>query len=205
MRAFALILSLIWAVFGVCSAAKAEEKPTVVFIGSSSIAKWETLEQDFPQYRVIKRGVEGGLLMPQLLEMIDTDVIPNKPNAVVIYGGENDLWGDNNSPVRSPDEVVGLLSSLKGKIHAQLPKTRIVYISIKPSPLRWRISSAIILSNLRIRLMCAADSRLRFVDVFVPMLNARAESDTDFFTEDKLHMNAAGYKIWKDAVTKALK
>src|SRR4051812_12790590 len=62
----------------------------VVFVGSSSIVKWTTLEKDFPTVPVIKRGFGGSELADSVF-YADRIVIPYHPRIVVVYAGDNDL------------------------------------------------------------------------------------------------------------------
>jgi lysophospholipase L1-like esterase len=171
----------------------------VAFMGSSSIARWNTLREDFPDpdMRPLKWGV-GATGLSDATEILPI-VIPYKPRVIVLYAGENNL--DSG---KTPKAVYEDFKVFVAKVHAALPDTRIVYISIKPSPLRWRIKDSIVSANAMIRSECAKDGRLRFADVYSRMLSEAGEPDPDLFVDDKLHMNDAGYRIWKDVVTPLL-
>src|SRR5690349_12444271 len=51
----------------------------VLFVGSSSIRMWCTLERDFPRRRVVNRGF-GGSEMADLLEYAPRVVLPYRPS-----------------------------------------------------------------------------------------------------------------------------
>src|SRR5688500_11038891 len=108
-------------------------RDAVVFIGSSSIVKWTSLEQDFPGVKVVNRGF-GGSQLEDSVFYVDRIVIPYRPRTVVLYAGDNDL----NSG-KTPETVHADFKKFAKRIHAKLPATRIVYIAIKPSPSRWKI------------------------------------------------------------------
>ena len=42
--------------------------------------------------------------------------------------------------------------------------------------------------------------KVEFIDVFTPMLDAQGQPREELFLPDRLHMNAAGYEVWKQAV-----
>ena len=42
--------------------------------------------------------------------------------------------------------------------------------------------------------------KVDFIDVFTPMLDAQGQPREELFLPDRLHMNAAGYEVWKQAV-----
>ena len=92
------------------------------------------------------------------------------------------------------------------KVHAALPETRIVYIAVKPSPSRWKLHEKFERTNALIAAACAKDpQRLRFVDVWHPMLDAKGEPRPELFMADMLHMKPAGYAIWTPLVAAQLK
>src|SRR5437899_1435335 len=55
----------------------------ILFIGSSSIRKWETLASDFAGYRVINRGF-GGSHLSDSVAFVERIVIPYKPKLVLL-------------------------------------------------------------------------------------------------------------------------
>lgn len=174
-------------------------RDAVVFVGSSSIVKWTTLEKDFPGTKVINRGFGGSELADSVF-YADRIVTPYHPRAVVVYAGDNDL-----NAGKSPEAVFADFKAFVAKVHAQLPQTRIVYIAVKPSPSRWKIKDKGLKTNALIAAECAKDKRLRFVDIWGPMLNEKGEPRPELFVKDMLHMSPAGYEIWTPLVAAALK
>lgn len=171
----------------------------VVFVGSSSILKWTSLEKDFPGLPVLNRGFGGSELTDSVF-YADRIVTPYKPRAVVVYAGENDLWAD-----QTPENVHDNFRAFCVKVHAVVPDARILFIALKPSPSRVRIRDKVILTNALIAADCAKDKRLVFVDVYTPMLDANGKDRPELFVDDMLHMKPAGYAVWTPAVAKALK
>ena len=39
-----------------------------------------------------------------------------------------------------------------------------------------------------------------YIDIFTPMLDASGQPDESLFVEDRLHMNRAGYALWREIV-----
>ena len=174
-------------------------KGGVLFIGSSSIVKWTTLAQDFPGVPVINRGFGGSELSDSVF-YADRIAIPYRPRVVVLYAGENDLQLG-----QTPAAVQASFRAFCAKIHAALPQTRIVYISIKASPSRAKITDKIVAANELIAAECRRDPRLTFADVFHPMLDAQGNPRPELFVKDLLHLNATGYAIWVPIVAPLLK
>src|SRR5436305_5469999 len=65
-------------------------KDAVLFLGSSSIRLWKTLEQDMPGMKVINRGF-GGSQVSDSVRYADRIVLPYRPKLIVFYAGDNDI------------------------------------------------------------------------------------------------------------------
>jgi lysophospholipase L1-like esterase len=85
-------------------------------------------------------------------------------------------------------------------VHAALPQTQIVFISIKPSIRRFPWIEQIKGANALVKQYCATHPHLTFVDIVPQMLGPDGKPRKELLVEDGLHMTAAGYKIWNDAV-----
>lgn len=170
----------------------------IVFVGSSSIVKWTSLEKDFPGLPVLNRGFGGSELADSVF-YADRVVIPYRPRMVVLYAGDNDLQAG-----KTPATVHADFKAFVAKIHAALPHAKIVYIAIKPSPSRWKINDKVTAANALIAAECARDKRLAFADIYRPMLDAQGQPRPELFVADMLHMNAAGYAVWGPVVAPLL-
>lgn len=171
----------------------------VVFVGSSSIVRWNTLQRDFPDVKAINRGFGGSELADSVF-YADRIVIPYRPRIVVVYAGENDLQNG-----RAPEAVHADFRAFVAKVHAALPLTRIVWIAIKPSPSREKIKDRVVQANALVAADCARDPRLAYADVYTPMLTTAGEMRPELFVQDRLHLNEAGYALWTPIVARHLK
>jgi len=172
----------------------------VLFVGSSSIRLWDNLEQQFKAAPVIVKRGFGGSRMKDCAAYLSRLVIPYKPRLVVVYAGENDL-----AEGRQPEQVLRSFATFVNGVRAELPKTRIAYVSIKPSIARARLLAQIRTTNALIKDYVASLNNAEFIDVFTPMLDQRGVPRAELFREDKLHMNAAGYALWQAAIAPSLK
>jgi lysophospholipase L1-like esterase len=172
----------------------------VVFVGSSSIRLWNGLEQQFHVAPVVINRGFGGSRMHDCAAYLSRLVIPYKPRTVVVYAGENDL-----AEGRSPEQVLRSVVAFVKGVREALPSTRIVYVSIKPSLARETMLAKIRAANALVKDYIRGVSNAEFVDVFTPMLDKQGKPRADLFRNDKLHMNAAGYAIWRTAIAPALK
>jgi lysophospholipase L1-like esterase len=170
-----------------------------VFVGSSSIRMWETLEADLPGLPVLNRGF-GGSELSDAVRFADRIVTPYKPRVVVLYAGDNDLAAG-----KTPAQVFNDFQSFVGIVRRKLPETRIAFVAIKPSLSRLNIMDKARETNQLIHDYARGDGKLTYVDVFTPMLDASGKPRQELFLEDGLHMNASGYAIWRDLIAPILR
>jgi lysophospholipase L1-like esterase len=161
----------------------------IVFIGSSSIQRWD-LAKSFPDLKAINRGIAGSEL-GDAVRLVDRLVLAYSPRLVVVYAGDNDIAGG-----RTSEDVVVQFERLVSRIHAMLPQTRIVFIGLKPSILRWSQVDRMRAANARVKAFCERDDRVAFVDVDWAMLGWDERPRKELFVPDGLHMTAEGYQVW---------
>lgn len=169
-----------------------------LFVGSSSFRMWQSLREDFPQVSIVNRGF-GGSHLEDVIHYADETILPYKPKTVVIYAGDNDITAG-----KSVERVFADYKTLCAIVHKSFPKTRILFISIKPSPSRREFWEKFQELNARIKTETLKDRRLGFVDVWKPMLTANGEPREELYLEDKLHMNPKGYAVWREVLGKYL-
>ena len=167
---------------------------SIVFVGSSSIKMWTTLDRDFPGVPVLNRGF-GGSEAGDVAQFAERIVVPYKPPVVVFYAGDNDLAAG-----KTPAQVLTAFQSFVATMHRDLPATRVVFVSIKPSLARWNIVDKMRAANQLVRDYVRTDDRLSYVDVFTPMLDASGQPRGELYIEDGLHMTPEGYAIWRDRI-----
>src|SRR5213079_3617807 len=61
-------------------------KGAILFIGSSTIRLWSTLHQDFPQHKVINRGI-GGSEIADATHFADRVIFPYEPRQIFLRAG----------------------------------------------------------------------------------------------------------------------
>lgn len=170
----------------------------IVFVGSSSIRLWN-LPKSFPDLPVTNRGF-GGSQLADSVQFAERIVLPYRPKVVVVYAGDNDLASG-----KSPEQVAADFRALVEKVRKALPKTRVVYIAIKPSLARWKLIETIRKANDLISESSKKDSRVILVDVEKEMLGADGRPRPELFKPDGLHLNDEGYAVWARLVRPHLK
>ncbi|VGO20696.1 SGNH/GDSL hydrolase family protein [Pontiella sulfatireligans] len=170
----------------------------IVCVGSSSMRKWETLQNDLTPLTVIPRGF-GGSNMNDALHYADRIVLPYKPRAIVLYEGDNDI-GQGISPLVIADTFRKFVEKVLG----ELPECRIYVLSIKPSIKRWQLWPKMQEANHLIEAECDKDARLTYVDIASGMMDDKGKPLKNLFEEDDLHMTRDGYVIWRDKLSPIL-
>lgn len=168
----------------------------VVFVGSSTIRMWTTLEADMAPLPVVNRGF-GGAQADAVLHYAPRIVVPCRPRAVVLGAGENDL-----EPLRgkSPARVLSDVRALWTLLQRCEGLQRFYVLAIKRSPARRASWAAADECNRLLDDFARADARVAFVDVATPMLTGQGEPDASLFLEDGLHLSVAGYARWTEAL-----
>jgi lysophospholipase L1-like esterase len=175
-------------------AKNAPPRGAVLFVGSSSIRLWGDLADAFPDHRVINRGF-GGSTIADSTHFAERIVIKHRPRIVVLYAGDNDL-----ARKKTPEQVASDFAAFVARIHKDLPDTRVLFISIKPSTARLALFDQIKKANGLIEEMCKMDKRLEFVDVFTPMLDKEGKPNPELLKKDGLHPNEKAYALWAEKV-----
>ncbi|WP_316824134.1 GDSL-type esterase/lipase family protein [Pedobacter miscanthi] len=163
----------------------------ILFIGSSSIRRWSNLQSTFGAYNVLNRGI-GGAVIDDVTYYLDDLLFVYQPRQVVIYVGENDIPIENESPEIILEKTITLYKAIRSK----LPEIPVVYISLKPSPVRDKYQAKCIATNKLLRSFFEKGKNTSFADVFTPMLKD-GKSRPELFVSDMLHMKPEGYKIWE--------
>ena len=166
----------------------------VLFVGSSSIRMWET-HVSFPHLPVINRGF-GGSHISDVNHFAARIVLPYEPPVIVFYAGDNDIAAGKTAA-----RVLGDCRQFVKLVHERLPRTRIIFIPIKPSLSRWEFWPEMRKANALIEAHAGTDERLVYVDLATPMLDEDGCPREALFIKDGLHLSAAGYQLWTKALT----
>lgn len=186
------------AAFEKADAKSLPEKNGLLFVGSSSIRLWN-LPQSFPDRKAINRGFGGSQIIDSV-HFAKRIILKHRPKTVVLYAGDNDIAAG-----KSPETVAADFAKFVRTVHAELPKTRILFIAIKPSLARWNLAGKMQRANEMIARQCKQDDRLVYVDIFKPMLGESGTPRKELFRKDGLHLNAKGYALWASILKPHLK
>ena len=169
----------------------------ILFAGSSSIRLWD-VSKSFPKSNVVNVGF-GGSEVRDTTRIAGRVVLKWNPKAIVFYAGDNDIASG-----RTPQQVSDDFKELVKTVHAQLPKTTIHFIAVKPSPSRLKFFDKQTEANKLVKSFCESNPKLNFIDIVPVMLMADGQPNPALFLKDNLHLNEKGYAIWTTAIGKAI-
>jgi len=124
------------------------QKDVVLFAGSSTFTMWGSLKTDFPNSKVLNRAF-GGSMMTDLIYYFNQIVAPYTPRQVVLYEGDNDLYGTTKTAEQFMDDVI----TMTRLINIYYPNAKILLVSIKPSPSRTSAFTKFQASNVLMKTM----------------------------------------------------
>lgn len=170
-----------------------------LFVGSSTITKWQDMAAYFSETYVLNRGFGGSQFVD--LSYYAQRIIPHlKPSRIFIYEGDNDIASG-----KKVEDVLNEARLLRIKISEMLPGTPVVFISVKPSPSRWHLRDKYVQYNKLLAAYAGKTKKTKFADLWTVMLDKDEKVLKNIFLKDSLHMNAEGYRIWQKALAPYLK
>jgi lysophospholipase L1-like esterase len=177
--------------------AEPSAKNSVLFAGSSMIRLWDTARA-FPNLSTVNVGF-GGSQTRWNTAFADRIIIPVKPKVIVFYCGDNDL----NSKL-TPKEVIEDFEAFIKLVRTKLPETKLLILSVKPSPKRWSLFAKQTEVNKQLAAICEKDAMLGFIDTVPGTLGTDGKPIREHFHKDELHFSEAGYVNWQKLVAAEL-
>lgn len=172
------------------------DKEAILFIGSSSIRLWNTLERDMTPYPVIQRGY-GGAHFRDMIYFTDR-ILADHPLSMVVCFVANDISGSPKDG--SPKEVLRLFKYFVKQVRSKHPQIPILQIAITPTQSRWKKWTEIKMVNDLIQAYCDKTENLYFIDTVPTFLNEKGLPKTEWFIRDQLHLNETGYTVWNQLI-----
>lgn len=167
----------------------------VVFVGSSSMRRWENLARAYSDYNPLQRGF-GGSQLGEVAYYAQELIIRHQARGVVVYAGTNDIAAGV-----SPAIVIKRLRCLRERIGLGLGwRVPIVFIGILPTPARWADWSKADEVNRAVEALAQDDPALSYADVPAAFLQTGQPPPDRLFVADKLHLSAEGYALWEQAL-----
>jgi outer membrane protein assembly factor BamB len=163
-------------------------KGAILFIGSSIFRQWTGLQQQMNPLPVFNRAF-GGSRTSDILDHMDSVVLPYEPKVIVYYCGSNDVNAGANAI-----EITENFKRFVDRVWAKLPKTRILYVSINRAPQKQSKWPIVDDANHQIQDFCGRDERLGFVDVNPALFDKQGNPRLDLYRDDRLHFLEPAYQ-----------
>lgn len=161
-----------------------------LFIGSSSFRIWKEIYEDLIGYDVINRGF-GGSQLSDVLYYYDRMVKKYQPSWIFLYEGDNDTAAG-----KTAKEVHEDFMKLVQMVKRDMPKTKIVFVGIKPSISRFHLVDIQREVHRLILMEVKKDKNIYFIDTHSPFFDKDSALIQDVFLKDGLHLNRKGYEIF---------
>ncbi len=184
------------------SPALAQDKGTILFVGSSIFHRWTGLASQMAPLPVTNIAFDGAMT-DDWNRLIESRVIPARPKVIAYYCGSNDVDAGDSAA-----QIAGRIRQFVDRVTTALPETRVVFVSVNRAPEkreRWDVVDDV---NRQVQKYAEQNPRLRFVDVNPVLENPDGSPRAGFFMNDRLHLRPPAYeefaRILKPVLTKAL-
>ncbi len=171
----------------------------IEFVGSSTMVKWKTLVEDFAGLPVFNRGF-GGSQSSDVLFYLDRVVLAYKPKTIVFYAGDNDL-----ALGQKADAVIATWKKIQARLTKELPETKVIYLSLRPSIKRLALFGEQQKINAAIKASIEGQPNVQFIDLTPALVDKEGKPNGALLVADNLHLNADGYKVLTGIVKPLLK
>lgn len=168
------------------------KKGANLFYGSSSFTLWKDIKSDLAPHN-IENVAFGGSTIEACVHFFDRLIVPCEPKSIIFYAGDNDI---GNGVYHS--DVMARFEALLAKRAHTLSGIKFTFISLKPSPARHNLLHRIRLVNSYVKARLEELDNVQYLDVHSLMYTPDGMPNPELFNEDGLHMNAAGYDIWRN-------
>lgn len=169
----------------------------LLFVGSSSIRRWDNMTQQMAPYQVVKRGY-GGAHFYDLIHFTERLVAPHHKARALICFVANDISGKDSD--LSPTEVFRLFKFFTRQVHRLHPELPIYFIEITPTPSRWKVWDQISQVNAKVQQYAVTHSMINFISTQKKFLGSNGRPLPDLFVSDSLHLSDKAYRLWSEII-----
>ena len=169
----------------------------LLFLGSSSIRRWNNITKQMAPYKVVKRGY-GGAHFYDLIHFTDRLVSPHQKARALICFVANDISGKDSD--LSPGEVFRLFKYFTRQVHRLHPGLPIYFIEITPTPSRWKFWDQISKVNAKVQQYAASHSMINFISTQKKFLGPNGRPLSYLYVSDSLHLSDKAYYLWSEII-----
>ena len=177
---------------------------SVVFLGDSITEGWHSLAADFPKLKVANRGI-GGDITSGVLYRLKADVLSLNPVAIVLLIGTNDAGDGANG-----EDIAANIQLILLAIKNTNPNIKVIVCKVMPRSERNgqvfvpRFAEKLQKANSLIEQFVKGQPNFAICDTWGIYADDKGNPAAEDFNPDHLHLNAAGYAVWKKALDPVL-
>lgn len=172
----------------------------ILFLGSSSFRLWDTIESDMAPHRVVRRAF-GGAKYRDLAIYAPECVRGLRFGQAMIFIA-NDIRGRDDD--NDPDTVQQFANLAIDAVRAEQPHAKIFLVAVTPSSSRFEHWPKIQQINRMLQRIAKERSNTEYIPTARDFLDADGFPRDELFRDDRLHLNAAGYRLWAERLKSAL-
>lgn len=179
----------------------AHSNPGVVFLGDSITQLWDlegatVWQQNYAGLDALNAGVSGDRTQNLLWRIENGDLNGISPQvAVVMIGINNIMLGDDAQSVAEG------ITAVVDELHTRLPNTSILLLGILPAQPPVAINVMPIIKDINQTISTLANGQsIFYLDMGPSFTNSDGSIDSALYQPMLLHLNAAGYEVWAEAM-----
>jgi lysophospholipase L1-like esterase len=179
----------------------------LLFIGDSITAGWvkapDVWQKYYDPYQAANFGIGGDQTQHVIWRIENGELDGISPKVAVL------MLGTNNTTTHTAAEIAAADKKIVQMIRAKLPRTKVLVLAVFPrGPRKDKAGKTTDDGVSRMNIIHAVNAQLaklddgknvRFLDINAKFLGADGKIPDDIMP-DQLHPNAAGYKIWAEAM-----
>lgn len=178
----------------------------LLFFGSSSIRRWETINADMVPYPSINFGYGGAKYVDMVL-FADRIFKLHQYRALILFAAndvkvlkDEDLKDGNSSP----EEVRCCVEEIIRISKSQHPDAPIFIIEVTPTESRFAVWDQSRKINATLREIALTTANTWHIATAEHYLNADGTPKAEYFVDDKVHLNEKGYQKWAGLIKQRL-
>lgn len=179
------------------------QEGSIVFMGNSitDMHCWpEVFQTSTGAYLPIVNRGNSGTFSTEQADNLET-YLRRKPKKVFLMIGTNDLA--INGLNYQPEQILGQVKSMVQRIHGRYPDTKVYLYSILNTRTSNRPVDRLLRTNELVKQYVASEGNdnLRYIDLYDRLKDVASGG---VWSYDCLHLTAAAYKVWTDAICEYL-
>ena len=165
----------------------------VLFLGSSSVRLWDTIQEDLAPVKVVKRAYGGARFRD--LAIYTPELIAGLRFSKAVIFIANDITGKDSEDT-DPETTSKLARLVIAQLRSEHPEVPIHLVAVTPTPVRYKHWPRIQVTNRMLRKIAETTPGVFYIPTAYAFLDRDGHPRAELFKEDRLHLNSIGYQIW---------